>query len=128
VDGLGKRCRFLRLGDALLIGVASCLVAVSLPLLWHSGPGERVVIRLNGKIFREAPLTQAQEIHVPGPLGETRIVIEKGRARVVADPGPRQYCVRQGWLSAVGEIAICAPNRVSLAIEGSQPPYDSLNY
>lgn len=128
MDGLCKGCRVLRPGDALLIGVASCLVAASLPLLWHSSPGERAVIRLDGKIFREAPLTQTQEIHVPGPLGETRIVIEKGRARVAADPGPRQYCVRQGWLAAVGEIAICAPNRVSLAIEGAQSPYDSLNY
>lgn len=122
------RNRFLRLGDALLIGAAGCLVAASVPLLWRGGPGERVVIRLDGAIFKEAPLTRTQEIRVPGPLGETRVFVEKGRARVASDPGPRQYCVRQGWLSAVGEIAICAPNRVSLAIEGSHRLYDSLNY
>ena len=51
-----------------------------------------------------------------------------GRARVVADPGPRQYCVRQGWLVRPGEIAICAPNRVSIQIAGRTKAYDSLSY
>jgi adenosylhomocysteinase len=36
----------------------------------------------------------------------------------LADPGPRQYCVRQGWLARPGEIAICAPNQVSVEIRG----------
>jgi hypothetical protein len=120
--------RYLRPGDALLIGIAFLGVVVSLPLFWRSGQGTRAVIRLEGRIFQEIPLVAAREIRVSGPLGETRIVIEKGRARVAADPGLRQYCVRQGWLSAAGEIAICAPNRVSLSIEGEHAPYDSLNY
>jgi hypothetical protein len=74
-------------------------------------------------------LSERREILVPGPLGETRILVENGRARVLSDPGPRQYCVHQGWLSQAGEIAICAPNQVSLAIVGHQDnPYDSLSY
>jgi hypothetical protein len=73
-------------------------------------------------------LRARREIRVPGPLGKTRILVEAGRARVTSDPGPRQYCVRQGWLKNAGEIAICAPNRVSLAITGKTFPYDSLNY
>ena len=58
----------------------------------------------------------------------TRIEIQPGRARVAADPGPRQYCVRQGWLSRAGAVAICAPNQVSLALSGGNADYDSLNY
>ena len=50
------------------------------------------------------------------------------RARVVADPGPRQYCVRQGWLATAGAVAICAPNQVSLALAGRNAEYDSLSY
>ncbi|HNI72069.1 MAG TPA: NusG domain II-containing protein, partial [Accumulibacter sp.] len=45
-----------------------------------------------------------------------------------ADPGPRQYCVRQGWLSRAGEIAICAANQISIEIRGAKQPYDSLAY
>ncbi|MDA0190732.1 MAG: NusG domain II-containing protein, partial [Proteobacteria bacterium] len=46
----------------------------------------------------------------------------------VSDPGPRQYCVRQGWLSRPGQIAICAPNEVSVEVRGAKEAYDSLNY
>jgi hypothetical protein len=67
-------------------------------------------------------------IEVPGPLGRTRIEVEPGRARVAADPGPRQYCVRQGWLTRAGAVAICAPNEVSLTLSGGSAQYDSLNY
>jgi hypothetical protein len=47
---------------------------------------------------------------------------------VASDPGPRQYCVRQGWLTRPNSIAICAPNQVSLMLVGGQAGYDSLNY
>ena len=67
-------------------------------------------------------------VEVPGPLGQTRIEIQPGRARVAADPGPRQYCVRQGWLASAGAVAICAPNQVSLALAGRNAHYDSLSY
>jgi hypothetical protein len=56
------------------------------------------------------------------------ILVEPGRARVAADPGPRQYCVRQGWLKRPGEIAICAPNHVSLQIAGRRSGFDSIAY
>jgi hypothetical protein len=119
---------FFRPGDILLVLLALLGVLVSFPLLWRGGVGERAVIRVNGEIFREVLLDRATTIVVPGALGETRIEIEKGRARVAADPGLRQYCVRQGWLSGAGAVAICAPNRVSLAIVGRHEVYDSLNY
>ena len=64
----------------------------------------------------------------PGPLGSTLIAVEPGRVRVVSDPGPKQYCVRQGWLMRPGEIAICAPNRVSVQVAGRTKVYDSISY
>jgi hypothetical protein len=61
-------------------------------------------------------------------LGATVIEIEPGRARVASDPGPRQYCVRQGWLDRAGAVAICAPNEVSLTMTGRKVDHDSLSY
>jgi hypothetical protein len=117
-----------RPGDWLLLIVAGGGLAFSLPHAWQAGHAERAQIRQEGQLFAEVDLTRAREIEVPGPLGPTRIAIEPGRARVVSDPGPRQYCVRQGWLQRPGEIAICAPNRVSLQITGRTRVYDSLSY
>lgn len=118
----------LRPGDWLvaLIAFAGCLF--SFPLSWQGGVGDRAIIRRGGEVFAELDLTRNQRIEVPGPLGTTVITVDQRRARVVADPGPHQYCVRQGWLTRAGEIAICAPNEVSLQIEGGRKTYDSLSY
>ena len=74
------------------------------------------------------PLSRDQQIEVPGPLGTSVIAIRQRKARIVSDPSPRQYCVRQGWLQQAGEIALCLPNQVSVELAGSTKKYDSLNY
>ena len=115
-------------GDWLVMGGGAALVGITLPLLWQGGFAERAIIRQGGQVFAEVDLGSRREVTVPGPLGTTLVAVEPGRARVVADPGPRQYCVRQGWLARPGEIAICAPNQVSVQIAGRTRAYDSLSY
>ncbi|HZV54319.1 MAG TPA: NusG domain II-containing protein [Rhodocyclaceae bacterium] len=118
----------IRPGDWLVAGVGALAVAAAFPLLWRGGPADRAVIRLDGRVVAEYPLNDARRIEVPGPLGTTVVEIRPGRARVLSDPGPRQYCVKQGWLTQANAVAICAPNHVSLALAGRQAAYDSLNY
>jgi hypothetical protein len=120
--------RLIKLGDWLVIFVAALLVGLSFPLFWQGGMADRAIIRQNGQVFADVDLRARRQLEVPGPLGQTLIAIEPGRARVQADPGLRQYCVRQGWLMRPGEIAICAPNRVSLQITGRTRVYDSISY
>jgi hypothetical protein len=115
-------------GDWLVILLGTLVVGISFPLLWQGGLADRAIVRQNGQIFADLDLRAKRQLEVPGPLGQTLIAIEPGRARVVSDPGPRQYCVRQGWLMRPGEIAICAPNRVSLQITGRTKVYDSISY
>jgi hypothetical protein len=115
-------------GDWLLILLGAVLVGVSFPLFWQGGLADRAIVRQNGQVFAEVDLRSSRQLAVPGPLGLTLIAIEPGRARVLSDPGPRQYCVRQGWLMRPGEIAICAPNRVSVQISGRTKVYDSISY
>ncbi len=115
-------------GDWLVILLGTLVVGISFPFFWQGGLAERAVVRQNGQIFADLDLRAKRQLEVPGPLGQTLIAIEPGRARVVSDPGPRQYCVRQGWLMRPGEIAICAPNRVSLQITGRTKVYDSISY
>ena len=118
----------LRPGDWLLIVASALAVGASVPLFWQGGLADKAIVRQEGQVFAEVDLKGKKRIAVPGPLGTTLIDIEPGRARVTADPGPRQYCVKQGWLRRPGEIAICAPNRVSLQITGRTKVYDSISY
>ena len=118
----------LRPGDYVMLGAAVAVCVLSALALWRGGAPDKAVVRAGGQVYAQVGLTRAQVIEVPGPLGHTRIEVEPGRARVAADPGPRQYCVRQGWLTRAGAVAICAPNEVSLTLGGGSAQYDSLNY
>jgi len=120
--------RLIRPGDWLVIGIAVVVVALTVPVALRGGNAERAVVRRSGQVVAELPLSAARTLEVRGPLGTTRIEVQPGRARVAADPGPRQYCVRQGWLTRVNAIAICAPNQVSLNLVGRSAAYDTLNY
>ena len=118
----------IRPGDVLVALAGLVLCAYAFVSLWQGGRPETALVRAGGKLVAELDLALPQEFDVRGPLGMTRIEIQPGRARVAADPGPRQYCVRQGWLARPGEIAICAPNQVSVQITGRTSAYDSLSY
>ncbi len=112
----------------LVLAAALAACGLSAVALWQGGRPDKAIIKAGGRVFAEVDLNATRILEVPGPLGATRIEIQPGRARVAADPGPRQYCVRQGWLSSAGAVAICAPNQVSLALSGRTADYDSINY
>lgn len=118
----------LRAGDLLVLGCALGVCVLSALTLWQGGRPDKAIIRAGGRVFAEVDLKAPRVVEVPGPIGTTRIEVQPGRARVASDPGPRQYCVRQGWLSSAGAVAICAPNEVSLSLSGRTADYDSLNY
>ena len=120
--------RLVRPGDWLVVLGGLAAVGASFPLFWQGGLADRAIIRQEGKVFAEVDLKARRQVEVAGPLGTTLIAVEPGRVRVVSDPGPRQYCVRQGWLMRPGQIAICAPNRVSVQIAGRTRVYDSISY
>ena len=120
--------RLVRPGDWLVFLAGAAVVAVSIPMFWQGGIADKAIVRQDGQVFAEIDLRTRRELQVPGPLGNTLIAIELGRVRVVSDPGPKQYCVRQGWLMRPGEIAICAPNRVSVQVAGRTKVYDSISY
>ena len=117
-----------RPGDWLLSLLALSFCVATFPLVWARGAGEKAIIRRGGEVFAELDLSRNQRIEVTGPIGITVIGVEAHRVRVVADPGMHQYCVRQGWLTRAGDVALCAPNQVSVQIEGRGKPYDSLSY
>lgn len=115
-------------GDWLTLLLGGLFVVLLTHKLWSGDLADKAIIRSGGKIFREVPLSRDQQIEVRGPLGISIISIREHKARIASDPGPRQYCVRQGWLQQAGEIALCLPNQVSVELAGSRKRYDSLNY
>ena len=118
----------VKTGDWIVLMLGALLTIWLALALWQGGIADKAIIRQGGKIFSEVPLSRNQTISVSGPLGISQITIFNRQARIAADPSPRQYCVRQGWLKQAGETAICLPNQVSVELSGGSKRYDSLNY
>lgn len=64
------------------------------------------------------PLDAQTTLRVPGPLGETVVVIEEGSARVVSSPCAEKICIKTGRISKPGQWIACLPNRVFISIRG----------
>ena len=118
----------LRPGDWLVAALGAALCVATFPVARSLGIAEKAIVRRGGEVYAELDLAHDRRIDVTGPLGTTTIAVDRRRVRVVSDPGSHQYCVRQGWLERNGDIAIYAPNQVSVEIAGDKTAYDSLNY
>ncbi|MDP2825201.1 MAG: NusG domain II-containing protein [Sulfuritalea sp.] len=130
-DGHAPWHTLLKPGDWTLLLAAGVFVAMSYPLLWRGGVADRAIVKRDGQLVTELALNAARKYSVAGAIGTTVIEVQPGRARVLSDPGPRQYCVQQGWLTRVNAVAICAPNHVTLQLSGrsgQNGAYDTLNY
>ncbi len=119
---------FVRPGDWLTLSLMTTLTISLFALFTGNGPIDRAVIRRDGVVFAEVMLAVNKRIEVAGPLGTTVVDIEPGRARVLSDPGPRQLCVRQGWLDKANATALCLPNHVSLQVVAGKNRHDSIGY
>ncbi|MBK7686400.1 MAG: NusG domain II-containing protein [Rhodocyclaceae bacterium] len=120
----------LRVGDGLTVVLATGVVVLLFATLWTTSRADRAIVRQGGELIAEIALTAPRRVEVVGPIGTSVIEIASGRARVLADPGPRQYCVQQGWLTRANAVAICAPNQVSLQLAGpsNSNRHDSISY
>jgi len=66
------------------------------------------------------PLDGEATLRVPGPLGETVVVIEEGTVRVISSPCPEKICIKTGRISKPGQWIACLPNRVFITIRGKR--------
>ena len=122
--------RLVRPGDWFLLAGAAILVGASFPAFWRGGAPDRALVKRDGRLVTELALSQPRRYEVAGEIGTTVIEVLPGRARIASDPGPRQYCVQQGWLTRAGAVAICAPNHVTLQLagRGGDTTHDTISY
>lgn len=118
----------LKPGDYVVFSLGILIVSSLFAYKGESQVGQTLVVRSKGQIVAELPLSDARTLNISGAMGNSVVEIIKGRARVAGDPGPRQFCIKQGWISRQGEGLLCLANQVTLEIPGRTVAFDSLNY
>ncbi len=76
------------------------------------------IVKTDDKIIKTINLTKLKKrevIKVPGQYNEFIVADQKKICFMSADC-PDRLCVKAGWISKPGEIAVCLPNRTILKI------------
>jgi hypothetical protein len=116
---------------ALSVGVS--LASFNFAYRGRAGMPTLVVESPQGKwVYRLDSQGSAKEIVIPGSLGESTLLLEGGKVRILDSPCENKLCVIHAPLSQNGDWNACLPNRVMVHIEGagdgSAPDMDAVAF
>lgn len=112
-----KKSDWILLSVLLVLGIVSALMIRGLV----GNGGDTVTVTVDGEVVSRLPLDQDTELLIVGYGGGTDLlVIQNGEVFIREASCPDQVCVHTGKADALKSI-VCAPNRVVVSIESSQP-------
>jgi hypothetical protein len=115
----------LKKGDLMLIGIVIAVVIVSYSGMriirrYSTGTARVAVIQQGSEVIKRIDLDKVQgsmRLDVSNEFYEI-ILVEDGRIRFEKADCPDQRCVKTGWLSELGNTAVCLPNKTMITIIG----------
>jgi hypothetical protein len=111
--------KHLRIGDLVVIITAiAVIIFASVSIYSEDGSVPVVQVRVEEQEW-VYDLQVDRRVMIPGPLGETEMVIEDGHVHVHDSPCQSKICVATGEISQTNEWIICLPNKVFINITGS---------
>ena len=120
-----KDIPFFRLTDLLIPFIAGLiLLLVHFSNSAQDSDGLMLVIHTAGNT-EYLPLDRDTSFRINGNIGQLEIQIDSSRARISESPCPGQDCVRKGWLTSAGDLAICVPSGVFICVESESSEGDS---
>lgn len=112
----------MKRNDFILIIVIVIIATIGLLYLNLSkDSGDKVIIEVDGEIYKELPLDVDTTVEIEGVNnGTNQLVIKGGHADMVDASCPDKICVHQTEIQNNGESIICLPNKVIVRIESSK--------
>ena len=101
--------------DFILILIVLVVGFAGLILVNSTDKGKTATIKVDGKEFETILLQNDTLINVNGVV----VVVKNGEIYVTQSTCTDKVCMRSGKASKTGEGIICAPNRVSIQIDGN---------
>lgn len=108
--------------DFILVIIVLVVGLAGIILVNSTDKGKTAIIKVDGKEFETILLQNDTLIKVNG----VEIVVENGEIYVADSTCSDKVCIRSGRISKSGEGIICAPNRVSIEIDGKSDLPDAM--
>ena len=119
--------KVLKLADLILIvTIIISILVIAIELYGKNSTGKKVLI-IGQDYRKEFSLRNYKKVEVPGPLGNTVVVIKNNKAWVEYSPCREKICMKMGKINRVGQQIICVPNRILVEIEGKNGDIDAVS-
>lgn len=113
----------------LLVLVLGGIVFAWLHIRQLAGGGEAMVdIYHDQTLLAEYPLHAEEPVHFAarGDIGVSDISIADGSVAITDSPCTTKKCVLSGHKHRIGEMIVCLPNRIMVAIRGDAQGFDAV--
>lgn len=111
-----------KIGDYLVFAFIALSAVFLMLAMNRPDTGEKTAVIIQDgsvlKTIRLDTLNGKVTIDYPGRY-PGKIEAERGRIRFTEATCPDKVCVSTGWISRIGQIAVCLPNRTIIRIEGT---------
>ncbi|MBF0359178.1 MAG: NusG domain II-containing protein [Magnetococcales bacterium] len=84
--------------------------------------GKQVNIHRDNQLLMTLTLNSDSITQVAGRLGEVKVEVKAGRARLLEYRSQRLIGTRTGWIKNSGEIAVCVPCGILIQNNGKKSP------
>ncbi|MDR7857056.1 NusG domain II-containing protein [Tissierella sp.] len=123
-------------GDKILIIVIIAISLTSLGFIKNNAVGymdKYISIQVDGKEYKKIIFDKSvigKTIPIETEFGYNLVEIGDGTVRVIEASCPDELDVKQGSISAPGQIIVCLPNRLVIEIKGSSevPGVDNISH
>lgn len=117
-------------GDKILIAIIIIVNVAALFFIKNAAfnyDAKYVSIQVNGKEIKKITFdsqTVGKQIPIKTEYGYNLLEIDDGRVRVIEADCPDKLDVKQGYISKVGEVIVCLPNKLVIEIKGASTETD----
>lgn len=128
----------MKKGDKFVLGMVvfvffSCILSIGYYFIGGSNNDKLVAeIYRDGQLLHSIDLEKVEksdEIKIEGSNGDLNIVeFEKGKIRFKESNCKDDVCVKTGWLSRKGEMAVCIPHKTYIKISGESKELDGVSF
>jgi len=94
-----------------------------------AGCGEAMVDIYHGQtLLAEYPLNGAAPVHfaAQGEIGISDILIADGEVAITDSPCTTKKCILSGHKHSIGDMLVCLPNRILVAVRGDAQAFDAM--